>query len=54
VGGLLGGLDVEERSHLAPDYPVSFSLVVLATREEAIKKGHDGWRLGHRVNQAGA
>ena len=35
VGGLLGGPDVEERSHLAPDHPVSFFLVVQPTREDA-------------------
>ena len=35
MGGLLGGLNVKVRSHLAPDYPVSFSLVVLPTREGA-------------------
>ena len=27
------------RSHLAPDHPVSFSLVVPATREDAWKRG---------------
>ena len=39
MGGLLGGPDVEERSHLAPDHPVSFSLVVLATREDVWDRG---------------
>jgi hypothetical protein len=39
VGGLLGGLDDEARSHLAPDHPVSFSLVVLATREDVWDRG---------------
>ena len=34
-GGLLGGLDVEARSQLAQDQPVSFSLAVLPTREDA-------------------
>ena len=29
MGGLLGGLDVGTRSHLAPDHPVLSSLVVL-------------------------
>src|ERR1700681_4475347 len=39
VGGLLGGLDVGTRSHLAPDHPVSFSLDVLPTREDPWDRG---------------
>jgi hypothetical protein len=39
VGGLLGDPDVEVRSHLAPDHPVSFSLVVQPTREDAWDRG---------------
>lgn len=34
-GGLPGGLGVVERSHLAPDHPVSFSLGVLEPRDDA-------------------
>src|SRR5919201_7053786 len=42
ASGLLGGLGVEVRSLLASDHPVSFSLVVLATSEDAWDRGARG------------
>jgi hypothetical protein len=34
VGALFGGLDIEVRSHLGPDQPLSVAVIVLATMED--------------------
>ena len=47
MGGLLGGLDNEVRPHMAPEHPVSFSLVVLHNKGGPVGSRRDcTWILG--------